>query len=287
MKILKLFLFLFLFHGGAVFGQSYDTPQVITKQMSIEPGSPVVAGTEVAIRPHSIDGHSTRRSWKILYWPIKIVGPTGGPGPIQTNVPKSDGCPLRSSCTFTVPLDACEPGRCRPVLGVIVTAGPERPYGLAHRHVACIHVIHPDDPSIVSSGNCGQRIDESPQPDEPDEPDVVVDSVVLDFPHFVNGMGTISELVLVNTADYVVPFAIRFFGEDGYPIASELLVDLTEDLEVTEDGDLVSQLGMDPLGELTISTHGRDEMVSGSVQVTAEGPIGGVLRLHLSGIGVA
>ena len=44
---------------------------------------------------------------------------------------------------------------------------------------------------------------------------------------------------------------------------------------------------MEPLGELTISTHGRGDLVSGSVKVTAYGPIGGVLRFDIAGIGVA
>ena len=44
---------------------------------------------------------------------------------------------------------------------------------------------------------------------------------------------------------------------------------------------------MEPLGELTISTHGRGEVVTGSVTVASDGPIGGVLRFDLPGIGVA
>ena len=44
---------------------------------------------------------------------------------------------------------------------------------------------------------------------------------------------------------------------------------------------------MEPLGELTISTHGRGGLVTGSVTVDANGPIGGVLRFDLPGIGVA
>ena len=44
---------------------------------------------------------------------------------------------------------------------------------------------------------------------------------------------------------------------------------------------------MEPLGELTISTHGQGEVVSGSVRVVSDGPIGGVLRFDLPGIGVA
>ena len=224
------------------------------------------------------------------------------------------------SCSFTVPADACGHGHCRPVLAVLATSGPVpgHAYTSGYRHAACIQVIDPDDSSIVSNGDCGLRllldsggsggVDETPVPvlvpvptptptptpggggvgggSEPPEEEPV-ETVSLDFPHFANGAGVVSDLVLVNTADYVVPFAIRFSGEDGNPIAPELLVDLTEDLEVVEDGDLAGQLGMDPMGELTISTHGRGELVSGSLQVAADGPIGGVVRFHLPGIGVA
>ena len=65
------------------------------------------------------------------------------------------------------------------------------------------------------------------------------------------------------------------------------MVDLTGDLEVTEDGALSIHSEMGPLEEFTISTHGRGELVSGSVKVLSEGPIGGVLRFDLPGIGVA
>ena len=44
---------------------------------------------------------------------------------------------------------------------------------------------------------------------------------------------------------------------------------------------------MEPLGELTISTHGQGELVSGSVRVVSDGPIGGVLRFDLPEVGVA
>ena len=64
-------------------------------------------------------------------------------------------------------------------------------------------------------------------------------------------------------------------------------MDLTGDLEVTENGALSIHSEMGPLEELTISTHGRGEVVTGSVKVAANGPIGGVLRFDLPGIGVA
>ena len=111
--------------------------------------------------------------------------------------------------------------------------------------------------------------------------------VVLDLAHFANGEGIISEVVLVNGASHPIRPAVYFYDKQGHPIDPELVVDLTEDLEVTEDGALSVQRAMAPLGELTISTHGRGEVVSGSVKVFSDGPIGGVLRFDLSGIGVA
>ncbi len=57
------------------------------------------------------------------------------------------------------------------------------------------------------------------------------------------------------------------------------------DLEITEDGALTVQTEMEPLGELTISTHGRGELVTGSVRVVSDGPLGGLLRFDLPSVG--
>ena len=80
---------------------------------------------------------------------------------------------------------------------------------------------------------------------------------------------------------------LYFYDKGGNLIDPESVVDLTGDLEVTEDGALSIHSEMGPLEELTISTHGRGEVVTGSVTVISEGPIGGVLRFDLPGIGVA
>ena len=109
----------------------------------------------------------------------------------------------------------------------------------------------------------------------------------LDFAHFANGAGIISDLVFVNVATHPIRPVLYFYDQEGQPIDPESVVDLTGDLEVTEDGALSIQMEMEPLGELTISTHGQGEVVSGSVQVVSDGPIGGVLRFDLPGIGVA
>ena len=65
------------------------------------------------------------------------------------------------------------------------------------------------------------------------------------------------------------------------------MVDVTGDLKVQEDGGLTVLTEMEPLGVLTIPTHGRGDLVSGSVKVLSDGPIGGMLRFDLPAIGVA
>ena len=110
---------------------------------------------------------------------------------------------------------------------------------------------------------------------------------LLDFAHFANGAGIKSDLVFVNVATHPIRPALDFYDKEGNPIAAESVVDVTGDLEVMEDGSLSILTEMEPLGELTISTHGQGELVSGSVRVVSDGPIGGVLRFNLPNIGVA
>ena len=109
----------------------------------------------------------------------------------------------------------------------------------------------------------------------------------LDFAHFANGEGLTSDLVFVNVATHSTRLALYFYDKEGNPIAAETVVEIMGDLEITEDGSLSVRTAMEPLGELTISTHGQGEVVSGSVKVVAFGAIGGVLRFDLPGIGVA
>ena len=106
----------------------------------------------------------------------------------------------------------------------------------------------------------------------------------LNFAHFVNGTW-ITDLVFVNLETQPSRPAIYFYDTAGNPIAAESVVDITGDLEITEDGALTVQTELEPLGELTISTHGRGELVTGSARVVSEGPIGGMLRFDLPGVG--
>ena len=109
---------------------------------------------------------------------------------------------------------------------------------------------------------------------------------VLDLTHFANGTW-ITGLVLVNMGPHPIQPAIYFYDQEGHLIAPDSVVDITGDLEITQDGALTVWTAMEPLGVLTISTHGRGELVSGSVKVVSDGPIGGFLRFDLPGIGVA
>ena len=117
----------------------------------------------------------------------------------------------------------------------------------------------------------------------PEAPEVFT----LDFAHFANGTGITSEMVLVNVAPHPIRPAIYFYDRGGHLIDPESVVEVTGDLEVTEDGSLSVLTEMEPLGELTISTHGQGELVSGSVKVLSDGPIGGGVRYGLPEIGVA
>ena len=126
------------------------------------------------------------------------------------------------------------------------------------------------------------------------------EAATLDFAHFANGTW-ITDLVFVNretrpSGPPLTPFhtaipptrpAIYFYDTAGNPIAPASVVDVTGDLMVTEDGALTVRTDMEPLGVLTISTHGRGDLVSGSVRVVSEGPIGGMVRFDHPALGVA
>ena len=112
---------------------------------------------------------------------------------------------------------------------------------------------------------------------------LVTQGKALDFTHFVNGEGSSSDLVFVNVGDDPNSPSVYFYDTQGFPIAADSLVDITGNLQVTEDGALtvINEIGR--LREFTISTHGRGEIVTGSVKVILSGPIGAMLRYNLVG----
>ena len=116
----------------------------------------------------------------------------------------------------------------------------------------------------------------------PEAPEVFT----LDFAHFANGDGITSEVVLVNVAPDPIRPALHFYDQEGALIDPASLVDITPDLVVAEDGSLTVRTAMEPLSELTIATHGQGELVSGSVKVVTDGPLGGLVRYSVPGVGV-
>ena len=109
----------------------------------------------------------------------------------------------------------------------------------------------------------------------------------LNFTHFANGTGITSDFVFVNVSSHMARPALYFYDQEGHLIDPASVVDVTGDLEVTEDGSLSVLTDMEPLGTLTISTHGQGGLVSGSVKVLSDGPIGGGVRYGVPEIGVA
>ena len=71
----------------------------------------------------------------------------------------------------------------------------------------------------------------------------------------------------------------RFTDEDAGAAKGSLL-DSDDD---EEEIHACLHTGIEPLGVLTIPTHGRGDLLPGSVKVTSDRPIGGVLRFGLPG----
>ena len=113
----------------------------------------------------------------------------------------------------------------------------------------------------------------------------------LNFAHFANGeqggVTITSDIVLVNVETSKIYPAVFFYDQMGEQIDAGMVVDLNGDLMVTEDGGVAPAMGLNGLGEITISTHGRGALVIGSAKVFSDGRIGGVLRFALPPIGVA
>ena len=99
-------------------------------------------------------------------------------------------------------------------------------------------------------------------------------AMALDFAHFANGDGITSEFVFLNVSSHPTRPALYFYDQGGELMDPALVVDVTLDLEVAEDGSLTVRTEMEPLGQLTIRTHGQGALLSGSVKVVSSGPIG-------------
>ena len=114
--------------------------------------------------------------------------------------------------------------------------------------------------------------------------------MALDFAHFGNGDSFSSDVVLVNLAATPIRPFVYFYDTSGELIDPGSLVDVMGNLHATDFGALTLLSELPSLGEVTISTNGMGDLMTGSVKVVTEGldsPIGGVLRFDIPGVGVA
>lgn len=111
------------------------------------------------------------------------------------------------------------------------------------------------------------------------------------FAHFANGendgLVTRTELVLVNVETSTAQVAVYFYDPSGEVIAADSLVATTDDLKIMEDGALVPAMEIEPLGEITVSTHGEGDLRVGSIRVSPSIGLGGALRFDIPTVGVA
>ena len=116
---------------------------------------------------------------------------------------------------------------------------------------------------------------------------LVVQGQALDFTHFVNGAGASSDLVFVNSGLDSHNLAVYFYDTAGDLIPAESVVDVTGNLQLQDDGGLTLLTEIEPLTKFTISTHGRGELITGSVKVILAGLSGVMLRYKIPGVGEA
>ena len=159
--------------------------------------------------------------------------------------------------------------------GWISTGSTETTHTVTELTNGRLYVFQVRAVSAAGAGNSSHRVEVTPGVGR------------LEFAHFANGSSITSDLVLVNVFARPIRPWLYFYDREGERIAVESVVELTEELEVAEDGSLTVQSEMQPLETLTISTHGQGEVVVGSVTVLSNGPLGGVLRFDLPGVGVA
>ena len=162
---------------------------------------------------------------------------------------------------------------------------------------------HFDDPSVTGDEGAGSakvsyaETFTSPLPDLYPDQTVIIGSgfypghqMALDFAHFGNGSAISSDVVLINLASTPIRPAVYFYDKAGNLIDPGSVVDVAGNLETTDYGAVTLQSELASLGEITISTNGQGETVTGSVKVITEGwesPIAGVLRFDVPGVGVA
>lgn len=106
-----------------------------------------------------------------------------------------------------------------------------------------------------------------------------VEASNLTFAQFGSGEGLVSDLVLVNPSmERSVSGSLAYFDEQGQPMSVGIA---GSGYEIGRD------FTIPPWGSVTISTDGAGMLAVGSARTAADGPLGGVVRFHLPGAGIA
>ncbi len=101
------------------------------------------------------------------------------------------------------------------------------------------------------------------------------------FPHFGNGDDIVSEIILVN---YGGPGdakpMIRLSNDEGEVLSVDGIIDMSEEMEMTEDGDLT--LNIPPSSVFILRTNGKGAVVKGSIVVKSHALLRGYVRYTTS-----
>jgi hypothetical protein len=114
------------------------------------------------------------------------------------------------------------------------------------------------------------------------------DAGSLYFAQFGNGTGAVSDILLTNSsAASESAAALTFRGDDGTPVAMQVTVSDATESVVRDAPSGTLEVTVPPLGLVRVTTNGQGELVSGSVTVDFDSPLGGVIRFNLTPFGTA
>lgn len=129
---------------------------------------------------------------------------------------------------------------------------------------ACALVIDPTNPAAIYVGTRGAGVFRMDL------------QCILHFSQFGKGLGLTSDIILTNPST-----------SDPVSGAIDLADDYGISLSIPLNGSSESRFSILPQGVLTLSTGELGELAVGSALVRADGPLGGVVRFSIPGIGIA
>ncbi len=117
----------------------------------------------------------------------------------------------------------------------------------------------------------------------------ISDAGTLYFAQFGNGPGTISDLLPTGSEGSASMATVTYRDDEGNPSPVNVVVTGNDGASVahTLAGEGVVAVEVPPLGLVRITTDGAGDLISGSVTVDFDNPIGGVIRFTLDPFGTA